>query len=414
MGEDDNVYFVEEIFSEFDKNEKEIINYSVVLLRTTMEDDERDDINESDFILATVNTEQIENIREGQYLIYNQSQESNLQFINANQNPIAKRNVIKNNFYRGKLLRRASIDNANPNIDVDAKIHTYHVNVGHGNCSVIVIDEKVSVKIWMVDCSNYDFLSRVNYNNNIDLCFAHIITKFNLSNIFIEKFFLTHTHFDHYSGIQQLINQNKITSETQFYINMHYAMPSKKYTSLLKSITALNCPIIEPIVASSTIGIEFWHPHLRTIRTNTPTYFGQIVNVESKPNNSSTVFQLSFGDKSILFTGDIETQGWHSITNCPAYLNDTNYFIVSHHGSLNGHIRTLCPVHITITNLSDCINNSSTSSIVMGRHGAFSGIYSSRVISDLGASLIYSEKDNLGRLASFLEIEWATNIKSWY
>lgn len=39
-------------------------------------------------------------------------------------------------------------------------VHSYHVNVGHGNCSIIVFCCDGKYNIWMVDCSVFDFTDK--------------------------------------------------------------------------------------------------------------------------------------------------------------------------------------------------------------------------------------------------------------
>jgi hypothetical protein len=117
-------------------------------------------------------------------------------------------------------------------------------------------------------------------------------------------------------------------------------------------------------------------------------------------------------NKHILFTGDLETKKWDIIHFCPKFLRHTDYYVISHHGSLNGHVRNICPVLRHISNLSDCVHQNSTQ-ILMGRNGAFNGIYSQQVINDFN-NLIYSEKDNNGNIKEFVEIEWGTNNIRWY
>lgn len=48
--------------------------------------------------------------------------------------------------------------------------------------------------------------------------------------------------------------------------------------------------------------------------------------------------------------------------------------------------------------------------ILMGRDGAYTGIYSNQVINDFN-DLIYSEKGPNAQPCQFLEINWQTNIK---
>jgi beta-lactamase superfamily II metal-dependent hydrolase len=403
-----NIYFVENIVPNYTEGENETNIFSVVLLETSVKSNILNEKNNYNFKIVKANKNQIDNIYEGQYVFY-----SNNQFINANNTSVAKRNIFLNNFYRGKLIKKQSKQPNIIQVNANAEIYSYHINVGHGNCSIIVIVENKKTRLWMIDCSNFDIINKQSYQNNINACFKHIKNKFNLNNIVIEHFFLTHTHYDHYSGILALINSGKINNNTTFFLNTHYSMPSENYNRLLNGITALGSNIIEPLSSTQQNNLEIWYPDTRTIRSMTSTYRGQNVNVVNNPNNSSVLYYFNLNNKRILFTGDLETIKLNIIKVCPHYLKDTDYYVVSHHGSINGHIRNSCPVpNHRISNLSHCVKQNSTQ-ILMGRDGAFTGIYSQQVINDFN-NLIYSEKDNNGNIKKFVEIKWKTNSINWH
>ncbi|MBL1232436.1 MAG: MBL fold metallo-hydrolase [Flavobacteriales bacterium] len=410
-----NIYFLENITPNYGDNLQQVNSSTLVLLNVSNEQNRESNksslTNQEDnyeYRVIETSHEKITNLKEGQYVYFDENN-----FINANGSDIAKRNIFFNNFYRGRLLFKNldRIHESNPFLNPE--VHSYHINVGHGNCSIIVIKDSNCIKVWMVDCSDFDFMNSKSYRSNIDECFNHISKKFKLKSIEIDTFFLTHLHYDHYSGISGLINQKIINSNTILYINMHYAMASPNYNRLLKKINQLNPIIIEPLSSYSNNEIDIWHPHMTTIKSMSSKY-SRIANVqvEPNPNNASAVYHLRIGDKSILLPGDLETAGWNSINKCFSHLNNSNYFAISHHGSLNGHLRNTCPVKLPITNLSHCIHTFSTP-ILMGRDNAFRGIYSPQVIQDF-QTIFYSEKDNKGNPCSFMEIDWQSNNKIWY
>ncbi len=74
MENNDIVYFVEEVFTNYDESEKEIINYSVVLLRTINAEVEENSNNENDFIICNNDKKQIALTRKGLYFKYFSSQ----------------------------------------------------------------------------------------------------------------------------------------------------------------------------------------------------------------------------------------------------------------------------------------------------------------------------------------------------
>lgn len=116
--------------------------------------------------------------------------------------------------------------------------------------------------------------------------------------------------------------------------------------------------------------------------------------------------------KKLLFPGDLETKGWNEINPCNICASNINYYAVSHHGSINGFNRNVCNQHKSINSVTDCLPNN-VNAVLMGRDGAYSGIYSPVVISAF-QNLYYSEKDNNGNPKSFLEIDLNTDIPKWY
>lgn len=84
----------------------------------------------------------------------------------------------------------------------------------------------------------------------------------------------------------------------------------------------------------------------------------------------------------MLFTGDIETEGWDNVLTCMPRLCESNYYCISHHGSITGHIRNKCiQLNRKISTLSDCAYSTKIQ-ILMGRDGAYSGVYSKKVLTD--------------------------------
>lgn len=70
-----------------------------------------------------------------------------------------------------------------------------------------------------------------------------------------------------------------------------------------------------------------------------------------------------------------------SVGNCSMDLFTSDFYVVSYHGSINGHPDMPCmnpkqPVPITL----DCVSHALVKAILMGRNGAFSGIYSPVVV----------------------------------
>ncbi len=393
---ENEIYFIENKFSNEEENK-----YSLLLVKAEKFD--KDNPKEDyDSILKDVEKKEYNEAYEGNYIRF----AANNSIMNANDSDIAKENIRIEAEYRRLLLENPLKTTEEYNdYSLVKNVYSYHINVGHGNCSIIVLEGQDDAKLWMIDCSNRDRISYNSYQRNINEALDHIKKKFNLEFIHIDKFFLTHAHHDHYSGVVDFINKGYIDSSTECYINLHYAYPRPAYINFLLHLNTINPKVVEPIEKNSTNVIDIWYPLETTVRANPKN--NEVV--EPSTNNASTVFQVNLGGKKMLFTGDIETKGLDKIRKCRTHLRKTNYYLVSHHGSLNGHIRTKCPAGRGISTISDCTSYI-IHHILMGRDNAFSGIYSKQVIKDLqNKNLLYTEKDTNSQASAFLEINWQTN-----
>ncbi len=285
-------------------------------------------------------------------------------------------------------------------------LYTYHINVGHGNHSLIVFIANNKVHIWMVDCSDYDFVSHRYYRANIDDCLKHIKQKFHLIDpIHIDVVMLTHPHYDHYSGINYYINNKLIDNQTVVYVNLKYRIASHNYNNLLANLNRLGVRIVEPFSHNSNKNIRILYPDIGSF------------DIRLSPNNISSVYNIRFDNQSyFVFPGDLEQDGWKlmDVTKCFPYMTCTHYYAISHHGSINGHLRyTACPYNRKSNNIKDCLSLH-TVPVLMGRDKAFSGIYASQVLADFNGRILYSEKDDSNTPCSFLEIDLISNIWNWH
>lgn len=326
----------------------------------------------------------------------------------ANSDPVAKAQILRNNLYRGILINRYRPPE-DTQVDYVKELFSYHVNVGHGNCSILTIkDLNNRLRIWMIDCSNFDWLNKKSYQGNLDACIQHIRNRYDLDGFQIDKFFLTHLHHDHYSGIPYLLNSHYFHAGTEFWVNLHYSWSSPILNSIIGRIVGLGSPVVEPVTLNSSGSINLWHPDQTIARTATSRYRTPAVRIVPHVNDSSVVFNFKFGDTAIVFPGDIETTGWRHVTRCYPNLDSAQYYCVSHHGSDNGHQRT-CHHGRVIKNASQCRADLNRA-ILMGRDGAYRGVYHSNVIRDWGNTLIMSEGLAGKPPCQFLEIDLIKNM----
>ena len=109
-----------------------------------------------------------------------------------------------------------------------------------------------------------------------------------------------------------------------------------------------------------------------------------------------------FGENSMLFTGDIETEGWENVSTCMPNLCKSTYYCISHHGSITGHIRSNCmPANCCITTLADCAD-STRLQVLMGRDGAYKGVYSRKVLGD------FKNIEKTEEAQKYLSLDWKT------
>lgn len=353
------------------------------------------------------------NIKEGNF-IYKSREKEGL-FERANNDSRAKREFFRNNILRGNLIQKYITQDEKKDLEKVEQAYSYHINVGHGNCSIIVVLVEGEYKIWIVDCSEYDFRNHTNYRSNIMECFEFIKMKFNLDEIKVDKLFITHPHYDHINGIRNLIRRNYLEN-TEIWVNLYYSWPDSYYDKLLEELKTLNISLIEPKVSNSNNQIEILYPNntiLRTLPKNTQSYPQYSIVPTNKINNSSVVYKLNLGNKSMIFPGDLEEEGWNDVVNCQPFLKRSTFYCISHHGSITGHRRTRCLYKPSINSVEYCCSDKNIN-ILMGRNGAFPGVFSQQVLDSFVGRLYRTDLGNNGIEPTFLELNWQDSSITYY
>lgn len=406
----DNLYFIESIYTPTDSTK------SMVSLLSARE-------NEQTVIVRNLEEQQLKmynhmgTIREGWYVYYDEGKQ--VPFGYGNLSHYAREQFREYYVLRNQLVGRL--------IDADSeaaivpscfqgkktKVTSYHINVGHGNCSIVLIEAGSFYQIWMVDCSIIDRTDHWrSYKGNLELCFHEIARKLGKNKdakLHIDRFFLTHAHHDHYSGVEYLINNRLIDARTLCYVNIYYQMAGKAYNKMLKALYYAKVKIVEPITGNSKETISFLHPEKRiyrskaTVRNTSDDY--RVVN---RPvNDSSVVLSIKVGGRIMVFPGDLEQDGFNNMSgtgNCGPNLFDADFYVVAHHGSLNGHPTMPCRVQPQRKKWPMiCIKNNLKKVILMGRNGAYSKIYSQQVVDEWNQTgkLVISEN-----APHFVELDW--------
>lgn len=342
-------------------------------------------------------------------------------FLVADGSTMARRHKARFAYYRDRLI---SSQNENgfelPVYDRSSDIRSFHANVGHGNCSIILAIKGNNYSLLMNDCSIREFSGR-NYASNLESCLLEIarIVGVDVKDLKLTCFMLTHPHYDHYNGIEYLIANGLINSSTAVFMNLHYFKPSPTMVRVLKKLSDIGVRVIEPIRQSLTVptierpGITVVFPECRIVRSKTYPLPRVTYRVEKSTNNASVVYSIKLAGKSIVFPGDLEKQGFEMMTAksyCRYPLYGCNYYCVSHHGSLNGHVNNVCnAIDQGYRTVLECIWSKLKYAILMGRDGAYHGIYSSQVINDFNGCLIKTESDTQGNPLKFIEIDWNTD-----
>ena len=347
--------------------------------------------------------------------VYVEETDNGLLFTSGTWDPMAQELIRSNSRLRHNILDKNTdsiriIDGFNYD-DSCVCAKSYHINVGNGNCTFILFFNTKSsyYRLWMVDCGMVDTITHKNYKANIDIAIQKVAEELgcNTVDIRIHRLLLTHWHADHYNGINYLLTKGLIDVNTEFVMNLYYSCPTVCANNLLTQLDGMNVRCYEPQVSLQMPNCKILYPNQRIGRWHNTLQ--NMIGI-TKVNNSSVVYSIGSTNKNMIFPGDLEKQGFDRMTKahtCRYCLYTSTYYCVSHHASLTGHINLRClsgPCRIIL----DCVKHGLQYAIVMGRDGAYNGIYNAQVISDFCKSIVYSEKDNRGKMTRGFILEWKT------
>lgn len=326
---------------------------------------------------------------------------------NANSTKLAKKYIFDGNKYRNDIKKYRASSSSDITGTV-ANVCSYHINVGHGNTSIIAFQENGICHLWMIDCAYKEIKTRKNYQQNVDACFNYIKNKYNLEEIKIEKLLITHVHYDHISTVAQLIQKGYFADNLEVWFNSTFACSTKTYLDMINKlknyadVSGINCKIIDPIVFSSQRTIEVLYPQTSYTGTHLKTANRA---PDGKINNASVVYKINLAGHSMIFTGDIEEKGWKEIRNYHTHIIKPNYYCISHHGSINGHDPAVwCSQYCGLFDDNYCCKGMDAA-ILMGRDGFYRGIFSPTVINYYARILHATERSE-----HFIEIEWQSGL----
>ena len=183
----------------------------------------------------------------------------------------------------------------------DTGLYAYFLDVGQGDATVIVCDGEVL----MIDGGPpsasqfiYSFLRNTLQTNHIDVMIA------------------THPHADHVGGLSAALNACVV--DVLYTSEINY--DTKAWQSVLKYADAQGTPVVIPFPGDSfEIGGA-------TVEILGPLWY------HNNMNDLSLIIKLSYGDTSILITGDAEWEAEHDLLDAGVDVS-ADVLRVGHHGS---------------------------------------------------------------------------------
>ncbi len=188
----------------------------------------------------------------------------------------------------------------------DGEIAVHYIDVGQGDCELIVAgDTRV-----LIDCGEASYSERV----------INYISRLGYRRL--DYVIATHPHDDHIGGMSAILNEFSIGKVIMPEIPDEIIPTGAYFEKMLDVIDAKN------ITAEySHTGTEIQLDGGAVLRILSPVYSDY-----TSLNNFSIACRLVYGNRSFLFTGDIERAAESDIVNSGEYLK-SDVMKVAHHGS---------------------------------------------------------------------------------
>jgi hypothetical protein len=371
-------------------------------------------LSENNEILQQYNRNEF---NEGDYCYYDgktiKNANDDSRVINIKKKNEILRKKTRNNYLSKDIINDKNfIDNSQ-----NSEVYSYYVYTGCGNCSFIIINNKKNIKVIMVDCGG-KYISQDVFERNIEKCINYIKCKFKIKNFRIDKVFITHWHDDHINGFEHYFfrneNNKKYLQGAQIWINLYYNWDTVIAKKLLEFIDLerenLKLSVVNPVVDNSNDYVHILYPKKNIVRTVTEAK--SILNsdrVKGGINNSSVVYKVNTNKKSIIYPGDLEEEGW-DILECNGGKMKTDYYCISHHGSVTGHSRKVCKEGNNISNICDCIGYCMNNkiNILMTKDKTYNNkIISKEVKNAFNERAMYRTDQESGLI--FLQLNWTND-----
>lgn len=201
MEPDRTLFYVDSIhYPETQGNDRMAANNAIVQV-SLLDVNKREEPNDTviSVPIAQLSFENGRKITDNNFVYYSANKQK--PFENGNKDPRALELINRSSKLRKELREKSlnrPIELSRVDTFIKSGITSYHINVGHGNCTVILIEDGISYRIWMVDCGTTYYV-RGPHLENIDDCFEHIAKRRGVTKdkLFISLFMLTHLHSDH-------------------------------------------------------------------------------------------------------------------------------------------------------------------------------------------------------------------------
>lgn len=250
--------------------------------------------------------------------------------------------------------------------------------VGAGQCALV---EPAGGRVVLIDCGSH---SLADLTNNV---VAPVLRE--LGHTSIDTIFISHANADHYSGVLEVADAYGVREVIVGDGFEASARQSPTGVALLRDLASIDLPP-------------------RTARPGDRIPLGRDTSVHVlwpapvdgfEANDTSLVTQLRVGDKSILFTGDIQTAGMKALLDAEALLK-SDILVAMHHGSSEditpAFVERVAPQWIV----------SSNDRTLSGKQRRFDALMSGRTVmrtDKLGAITILFDTDGSIRVEGFLK-----------
>lgn len=183
----------------------------------------------------------------------------------------------------------------------DGQLALHFINVGQADCTLIMLPTGENVLVDAGNREDKDYI--LSYLNNLGV--KHI-----------DAAIATHPHEDHIGSMQYVLSNYDVDRlllpdfdiDTTVYTNMLYAMEEND---------------VEEIRVTEPFNLEIGNTTLEILAP---------VAKYTDANNNSIVFKIAYGEKTFLFTGDIEKEAERDILNAGTDVA-ADVLKVAHHGS---------------------------------------------------------------------------------